>query len=193
MNARRAFTLIETLAATAIVVVIVVTLGLVLAPAARAKGIETRIRADLRQIVASMNLYMADNGGWLPLELSQLGASVPLVYPDWPERSPYSSVPTDGSYNALWDFSMQRIENKAAFKYPFDPAKNAAVHAGFYQRERSQPVQVEVFSQPGVSTIHMEKMPLVLGARLDGSVYWKPFWEPWTSERAASISLHRLP
>lgn len=187
---RRAFTLAQTLVVVFILGVLIATLTLLLAPSVRAKGIETRIRGDLRQIAGGLNLYLADYDGKMPMEMRDMGAAVPQRYPNWPRVTPYWPTPTDGEYQIAYNQTWQRIEPMATFKYPFDYAKYAVVQANFYGREVKGPLTYERFSAPGVSS--MAKKPkdwTVLGARLDGSVYWKPHWEPWQHERAASLGL----
>lgn len=134
------------------------------------KAIETQIRSDLRQIASAIHLYRLDHDDEFPLRKEAL--SVPTRYENWPDSTrndPHNRG--TGEYMYLWNSEMRKLyyANLPRMRLRFDPERDILVTAPFWQYDTTNSGPPAFRSR-------------ILGARLDGSVSWTTYYEPWENE-----------
>lgn len=179
-----AFTLVEILAATLIISILVATLGLVLGPIAKRKGYETRIRSDLHQDIGVIHMYMADNEGLYPSYMHSLGEAGYPYAKGVPELANYPGGSGPPEYMLMYTRGARLVETNRNLITHFDPASNALIKAEFFPRQTPLAHQT-YFSAPGygfgktIDPIHGYE---VLGGFMDGHVSWVLMNDLWESE-----------
>ncbi len=186
----RGVTLFEVIIVVTIVGLLAALLVFALAPRMKRKSLETRIRTDLRQLSAAIAIYRVDYDDGLPLSLASLPEQLPKEFPNWP----YSSELCPGCYISVaryrlnYTSRMRRIERNYPLGVSFDEGEDAIVDAPFYQV-----VTGSKHMRGGLTTgnkWYMKEVALrlVLGARTDGSVFWKPDIDEWQNRVGTFMS-----
>jgi len=180
----RAFTLVEVMVVISIVIVVTTTIWLAVGPAVKSKGVETRIRSDLRQIVTAINIYRADNDDRLPTGMHALPPTVPRKFPNWPQYSEYNGGNySDGAYYYTMPYIAQVFDQKYA-KFKWDQAKDPIVMATFYLRKTGAKYKVWEELVDGNGKWRERDEYLCLNASVDGSVRWGESWQQFMEEFA---------
>ena len=189
---RRAFTLIEVLVVSAIIGILAATLTILIGPSMKRKGLETRIRSDLRQFSAAINIYMSDHDGGYPQDIDKdmsprLNMRVPEL--DTPTPSPYGGWQGEARYYYPYPWPVQCREKRYDFEIDFDPDVHPITIADFYRQDRGGEETRRVRLAGIVSRRPMKNI-WSLGVRLDGSVQWYPHLDAF---RAEAIGFSHLP
>lgn len=183
-------TLVEIVVVIAIIVVLAVVVWLAVGPAAKEKSLETRIRSDLKQIVAAINIYMLDYDGRLPRNFDVLPKDVPRSIPGLPETGSLGGGLYGGNhYFYTQPYRMQVFSERFA-KNPFDSEKDPIVKAMMRLRMTGKKENYWMFNWDGSGRWAKRDQGFVLGGRLDGSITWFPIMLPFELEFAALS--HRL-
>lgn len=184
MRKTRAIALIEVMVVCGIVLVLAAALGLVIAPALKKRGVETRVRTDLRQLAVAINGYMRDNDDLYPLTLNSLGKGVPRELANWnPRVEQYGGL---GRARYGYEANYRTLQNAEKYNahIRFDPNRYAMVSAPFYARQTGVR-RVRWFRQPdGTYQQGPDRVSIVLGAWLDGHIDWKDDFDEWQCESA---------
>ena len=102
---RKAFTLVEVLAAAAIFAVLVGVVWLALAGRVKVAAKQAALRSDMRQLVAAVNIYRADNDDGLPSNWRSFGCygvnRKDKFGPGFPPRDVYYDKPPE--YDVSYD------------------------------------------------------------------------------------------
>lgn len=190
----RGVTLVEVIVVITILMTLAALLFLAIAPGAKRAAIETRIRSDLKQITSAIAIYRADYDDGFPPNLDVLPTGTPLVYPNWPVQSELCPGCQIGvaSYSYWYSHRQQRLAEFYDVGVRFDETKDAIVDARFYQKETNQEYRLPQKLEGGGYRQMRVPLRLVLGARTDGSVYWKPQFELW-QHKISEVGLMPLP
>jgi prepilin-type N-terminal cleavage/methylation domain-containing protein len=180
-----AFTLIEVMIVTAIILVLVAISWLVIAPSMKAKSLETRIRADLRQIGIAINTYMSDNNDMLPYSMRDLPPVVPRGIggrEDHGPLAPHFSGPRD--YHLVYSQRDADDTDRWNCHYKWDGTTNPVVCASFRQRVTGAQRSIANFDTTTWTEIGKLKREevLVLSSFLDGHIAWCQDIEEWRNE-----------
>jgi type II secretory pathway pseudopilin PulG len=176
--------LVEVMVVAGIVTVLVSALGLVVFPAAKGKGVETRIRSDLRQLVTAINIYRSDNDDKLPPRLSALPEDTPRRLPNWPKLSEYSQGMSDnGEYYYCLPFRVQVFNDRFA-STKWDAESDVIVMATFYRKPTNKKFVLQSERVQGQSSQSQFDEVLCLGGFLDGHVGWVRSWSQYMEEFA---------
>lgn len=180
----KGITLIEVVVVTAIVAVLAMVAWLVLGPSMRVRGLETRIRSDLKQIVSAINIYMADHDGQYPLRRESLPKTIAWSIPGLPRHGSVGGGQMGGNFY-WYTFIVQQQRYDAKFaRYRFAPEADPIVKGQMLRRDTKMRVNEVDFFYPCREEIRSEKNLLVLGARLDGSIDWFPVYSTFEREFA---------
>ncbi|HWA84439.1 MAG TPA: type II secretion system protein [Fimbriimonadaceae bacterium] len=181
---QRGLTLVETIVVTGIIAFLVAVTWLLIAPALKAKGIETHIRADLRQFVAAITMYRSDNDDRLPPRKTVLISGTPMAYANWPEGSVYAGyASSSGDYYYTQPYRMQVFESLPGTQNHFDPNVNPIVKALFFMRKVGRE-RYWMYEYGGGGRWAERNDYRCLCGFLDGSVRWAKAREPYEDEFA---------
>lgn len=188
---RRGMSLVEVIMVAAIVMSLAAIAWLLIAPAAKRRGVQATLTSDLHQIAMSIRMYMADTDDAWPATLE----CVKAVYPSTPIKPPVAKdqFPECGGGRATYDYTRNYgyMQGERAYdaEFPFDVNRNAIVKADFFCWIPGTKEQVMVFGD-GVKQWSIQPVRRSLGVRLDGSVGWFRPWEDWQEEFAAKRRSH---
>lgn len=189
---RRGITLVEVLVVIAIIGILAATLTVLLGPATRRKGLETRVRSDLRQLSSAINIYMGDHDGGYPQDIDKdfsprLNMRVPELDTETP--SPYGGWMGEARYYYVYPWPVQCSEKKYNYEIKFDPARHPILVADFLIQDRG-PKVVRRVRIAGIVSYRPMPDHWALGVLLDGSVKWHPHLDEFRSE---NIGFSHLP
>jgi len=177
-------TLVEVMVVCGIVAVLVGACGLAAMPVIKGKGLEVRIRSDLRQIVTAINVYRSDNDDRLPPRMSALPAGTPTGLPNWPKSSEFSQGKADnGEYYYCLPYRVQ-VFNERYASTKWDPQMDAIVMATFYRKPTGKKYSLDSERILGNHTETQVDEVLSLGGFLDGHIKWSRIWSQYMEEFA---------
>lgn len=192
-HTKQGFSLAEIIVVTAILMVLAGLVFVLMGPQLERKKIETRARADMRQIVAAIHIYRADYDDKLPPRKEVLPDIVPQKMAPLSESYVASIKPHGAnSYYYTMPYQVQAYNDSKWAVNRFDPNSNPIVVAlmvvkGPFIRERTL-INWDGTTSPNMKRIEHDHLAM----RLDGSVFWlEGGMDPLSLEFAARSHLLR--
>ena len=171
--------MVEVLAVIGILLTVAAIVWLLVMPGIRLRSFEGVVRADLRQIVVAINLYLQDNDDAYPPGLAYLPKDVPRKFSGTRMKSNHDWWMGSGPYT----YNRGRgwaagVENMDAI-VQWNPNEWSLVDAPFLVGATKKVLRSWPQTDGSIGPPSRGVASIVLGAWQDGRIRWKEFPDLW--------------
>lgn len=191
MKRQRGITLIEIIIVITIILLLSAVAWMILGPKSKASAVESSARSDLKQCVAAIHIYMADNDGNLPLWPKSLPKGTPIRVqnfamlagnPDYFSPTGYGDIVLTRHYFAVL------AERLYTPRYPWDEDKYPILMSPIKKEIRGAKRQVPYYSGCGKFVrLIPSGLAKALSAFMDGHTDWHPSPSDYSLENAYCV------
>jgi competence protein ComGC len=172
----RGWTLLEVMIVILIIMVLAGISYMLIAPRARVSADEVKCRSNLRQLAASLNIYMSDYDGWpapslLALESLEPACPIDLVAYDYSGN--FVALNRNGRSDWVANFEPNR--------HPVIKCIQHHTHKGAFEIMRFTNIRGEEVARR-VPLLEEGQLWRVLSVLLDGSVRYRPFIDDYMTD-----------